>query len=382
MKRNISWFSLVEILVWILIVAIIMIAWFQALASIWIWKIKLIERTRIEKQSYFAAEKFFELLKKWGTIDYEEYWNRYSNDTSYSSGYFLEPSGFWNFWHTWLVGTTTYGPILYFCRSKVAESMWTNGCLDDFNTNGTNTDISRVWPQNYWQYSYQFIDYNSDADNDGGDEDGEGLFYDFMWDDDDLYLGIGPDAFPEWIDVWELYLINSDKDERTYFRWNVQVDPNALPGSPCNGTKIMTGTWCLGTIQFLKLVGSDEWYDHASDGWVFQDDGVIDTWRIHPDFDPNYNPPALTPVAGSDTNMYWQDIFPDTIHVSQAEFYLYPNKDTTYSWRDTSDTLKVAPYLELKLTLQPSWKQKKKIRWEVPSVEIATTIQLLDFDLR
>jgi len=73
-----------------------MIAAFQTLSSVWIAKIKIIEQAEIEKQAFFSSERFFELIKKWGTIDYEEYWNRYSYNTDYLNGHFDEISGFWN----------------------------------------------------------------------------------------------------------------------------------------------------------------------------------------------------------------------------------------------------------------------------------------------
>lgn len=48
----------------------------------------MIEKSEIEKESYLAAEMFFELIKKGGTIDYEEYWNRTAMDTDPISGNF------------------------------------------------------------------------------------------------------------------------------------------------------------------------------------------------------------------------------------------------------------------------------------------------------
>jgi len=84
----------------------------------------------------------------------------------------------------------------------------------------------------------------------------------------------------------------------------------------------------------------------------------VDTWLIHNDFLPN----LTEVVAGSNGTNYWQTIFPNSINVSNAEFYLYPNKDLEYSWRDSNMGLQIAPYLQLKMTLQPSWKQKRKIR--------------------
>lgn len=46
--------------------------------------------------------------------------------------------------------------------------MGTGGCLTSFNASGS----SMVGPQRYGEYALQFFDANSNADADGGDEDG------------------------------------------------------------------------------------------------------------------------------------------------------------------------------------------------------------------
>jgi len=91
----------------------------------------------------------------------------------------------------------------------------------------------------------------------------------------------------------------------------------------------------------------------------FTNNGEIDTWFIHPDFLSNS---SSSIVAGSDNVNYWQPIFSNTIHVKNLEFHVYPNKSTEYSWRDTSPTLQVAPYIRIKMILAPSWKVKRKIK--------------------
>ena len=357
MRATHQWFSLIEILVWMLIVSTIMISAFQALSSVWIAKVKLIEQTEIEKQAYFASERFFEMIKKGGTIDYEEYWNRYSYDTAYSWWHFDAVSGFWN------------RGVFYYCKSPNGSSMGTGWCLD---TPGNH--------QMYGQYEQQFIDRNSDRDGDGWDEDGvNGI----TGDDDDEFLWIWPEAFL-WNTydnkVWELYLISADKNERTYFRWNVGLDPDAISGS-CSWWEFMTGTGCLGTIEFLKLSGYDYGRDHDLLSWDSdgtQGDGINDTWLIHDDF----NPTGSDIIAGSDSNSYWQPIFPSDIHVSDVEFYVYPNKSLEYSWRDPNQSIFIAPYIQIKMKLQPSSKAKRKIRGTPPVVHIATTIQLSNLDLK
>lgn len=386
MKNIQTWFSLIEVLLGVLIVSLVMVSGFQALSAVWVAKIKLIERTKVEKEAYFATEKFFEMIKKGGTIDYEEYWNRYSHDTAYSSGHFDITSGFGNFGDNTNTENTSYGRSPYYCLSGLWVSMGTWGCLATnnirFGWGWANEDKS--WPQRFGQYEQQFIDRNSDLDGDSWDEDTSNeTFRDFVWDDDDLFLWIWPEAFSWSSDlnkVWELYLINSEWNERTYFRWNVWVDPDSIWGT-CIWWEAMTWTGCLGTIEFLKLTWKDYWYDHNF--WVVdvdgsQSDGIIDTWLIHDDF----NSSGVEVVAGSDSVDYWQAIFPDTIHISDVEFYAYPNKSLAYSWRDSDTSIFIAPYIQIKMSLQPSAKAKRKISGVVPVVDIATTIQLSSLDIK
>ncbi|MCD5375385.1 prepilin-type N-terminal cleavage/methylation domain-containing protein, partial [Candidatus Gracilibacteria bacterium] len=247
MKNIQTGFSLIEVLLGMLIVSLIMVSGFQTLSDVGVAKIKLIERTKVEKEAYFATEKFFEMIKKGGTIDYEEYWNRYSHDTTYSSGHFDITSGFGNFGDNTNTENTSYGRNPYYCLSGLGVSMGTGGCLATnnirFGGGGANEDKSG--PQRFGQYEQQFIDRNSDLDGDSGDEDTSNeTFRDFVGDDDDSFLGIGPEAFSGSSDlnkVGELYLINSEGNERTYFRWKVGVDPDSIGGT-CIGGESMTGT--------------------------------------------------------------------------------------------------------------------------------------------
>ena len=375
-NKNTLWFTLIETLVGVLIFSIIIIAGFSALNAIMVGKVKLIERTAIQKEAFYFSEKLFEMIKTWGTIDYEEYWNRFSYDTQYGSGHFLLPSGFGNYWVTWVLwGDWWWGP--YSCISKDGENMPATWCLRDFNIFSHwwiwYTDVSNTH-QKYTQYSEQFIDYNSDADGDMWNEDWSWeAQYAYKWDDDDLYLWRWPAAFLEDIDVWELYLINALGNERTYFRWNVIDDPNAPGTLACTGTQNMIWDWCLWTVEFLKLVWDDAWFDHADNEGSFDNDGIIDTWYIHPDFSW-----GTQVVAWSDGLDYWQPLFPDTIHVKDIQFFPYPNKDLEYSWRDADPAINISPYVRISMTLAPSWKSRKKIRGQIPEIEINTTVQLTD----
>ncbi|MCH8518639.1 prepilin-type N-terminal cleavage/methylation domain-containing protein [Candidatus Gracilibacteria bacterium] len=358
MKYSKSGFTLVEIIVSLLILSFVFISAFQILSYVGIAKIRLVEKSQIEKEAFFASERLIDLIKKGGTIDYEEYWNRQAIGTGlFIGGHFSVASGFGN------EGT------MYYCLSGDGSPMGMSGCLTGFNRTISSPSSSSYLgqQQRYGQYRLQYIDHNSDANDDDGDADGSGSF---IGDDDDLFLGRGPDTFSFGDDAGELYLINASGDERTYFRWKYILDPDAPTGASCpisSGGKMLSGTGCLGTIQTLKLQGEDTNGDGSINEWIIHSDFVADTSR--------------TLATSSDIDQYWQNIFSNRIHVSQAEFYLYPNQDLDYAWADSRPDLQVAPYLQLHITLEPSWRERKRLRGVIPSVDIATTIHLSQVDI-
>lgn len=378
-QKNNFWFTLVEIIIWILISSTIIIAWFQFFASVSIWKVKLIESTNIEKETFFFTQKLFEEIKKWWLIDYEEYFNRQVVNTwnawdLYLSWHFKHDTWFGNFWQLWNVWTTTYWNWFYYCRSWDWVQMWTLWCVFSWAINDVWTSFAWI-PQRYGEYSFQFIDYNSNYDDDWGDEDWN-WSWSIIWDEDDEYLWEWPSVFESWTWVTELYLLSADKKKRTIFRWNVKQDPEVDWVYNCDFTtnpSSPTWTWCLWTIEFLKLDWKDWWLDHSTWSNDFGEyDWVIDTWLIDSDF------AWWTDVAWSNNTNYWLPLFPDTINVSSFEVFAYPNKDIDLAWKDASPETNISPYVRLKLKLSPSWKVKKKISWKVPEFEINTTISLTD----
>lgn len=269
---------------------------------------------------------------------------------------------------------------MYYCLSwNIPEQRlaW-NGCLNWLAASTRNRTIASTTPINYtWahqrygQYRLQYIDHNSDANNDNGDADAS---WSFIGDDDDLFLWKGPDAFTLWTDVWELYLINASWNERTYFRWKFTLDSDAPTTALCPtwapGPKQLTWTWCLGTIQILKL----EWEDTNGDG-------SVNEWIIHQDY---VSDASRIVATSSIPDIYWQNIFSNRIHVSRAEFYLYPNQSLDYAWATSSTDrpdLQVAPYLQVRITLEPSWKERRRLRWQIPVVNITTTVSLSQVDI-
>jgi type II secretory pathway pseudopilin PulG len=383
-RRNTKAFTLVEILLWILIVSVVMVSAFQALSSIGIWKIRLIQKTQTQKQALYFSEKLFEMIKYGGTIDFEEYFNRKVVNTNnpatviYWSWHYIRPTGFGNFWITGVVGTSNYKmpPIppveaeFYYCQSPNGGPLiWSDWCY--------SSHISTWNPQTYGQYSFQFIDYNSDSDA-SWDEDGD---WDFRWDDDDEFLWEWPEVFAIWTDVKELYLINWVKRERTYFRYNVWLDPYAPNGSTCtssNSGATYTWTGCLWTIEYLKLEWRDWWLDHNSWSWdTTQNDGVIDTWVISPEFTW-----GAEIIAWSNTVDYWQPLFPENINVTEFKVFPHPNIDTDRAWKLADIDKNVAEYVRLQLSMKAGWKDRRKLQWTPKEYKLSTTINLTDIFTR
>ncbi len=124
----------------------------------------------------------------------------------------------------------------------------------------------------------------------------------------------------------------------------------------------------------LKLEGKDWWVNHSS--WSISTgnfDWIVDTWII----DPTFWTGSEIVVAGSNNYDYWQPLFPDTINVSDVKVYVYPNIDVKHAWKDTSDKNNINPYIRLSITLEPSWKKRSGMQWEIPKYTINTTINLV-----
>ncbi len=385
-KNKFKAFTLIEIAVWILIFSIIIVSWFYSLSALMIWKVKLIEETEIEKRAFYFSEKFFEMVKKWWEIDYEEYFNRKVVwTTDYLSWHYEIPTGFGNFWNGGKVENVSsvpndYWDLYYYCLSPDTwVFMWTWWCVTVNNDSDwipwwiSDTDYS-LEPQRYWQYTFHFRDYNVNADDDEWDEDWDSSI---IWDDDDEILWNWPTAFEAWVPIKELYLINGKRDKRTLFRWTVSADPEWLPFS-CDFTtepETPTGSGCLWTIEFLKLEWKDWWMNHNSgsiDNNGTQYDWIIDTWII----DPEFAWWTTDIIAWSNNTNYRQKIFPDDVNVKDVIFYVYPNKDIGHAWKDKSPETNIAPYIRMWLTLSPGRRTKKQIKWKVPEITIKTTVAL------
>ncbi len=407
MKKIQKAFTIIEVLIAIVIVSMILIAGFQAYIMILAGKVKLIERTKLQKEAFFFSERLFQMVKSGGTLDYEEYFNRKVIEEKWAkkivqNGHYSRNTGFWNFGFNGEVWTTKGGLWYpYLCRSGNGEAnkynpeKWCYKSRDlrlptfDPNGNKNATDFKKpIWealgrPQRYGQYALQAWDYNGNYNPDGGDENND---LQIQWDDDDTNTGMLPKVFNKDENVHELYLLSGNKKVRTFFRWKFEPDPDRLKWTTCNESG---WDWCLWTIQFLRLEGRDWWWDNTyseTGTGPSENDGIIDTWVIAPEFrsedckSTNTGTSEEQPyIAGQMKNMEKcrKDLFPKSLNVSDFKVFAYPNKNQKIAWK-TPPSEMVSPYVILSLEIQPSYEINKKIRWKIPPLRFNTMINLTE----
>lgn len=393
MKKNkIWWFTLIEIMLAMTVFAGIMTAVLLSIETLSVTRVKTENRVKLLEELYFFNEKLISEIKNGGTLDFEEYWNRKSLGSSILSGSitagmiwwtYIEATGVGNYGSGGVIGSNTYGDWLYYCLSGNASKMWTGWCLTGFNN---PTTLSGWTPQDYTnkyqrfgEYNLQFIDYNYNADNDGGDEDGMGWILD---DEDDRDIGNGPIVLSG--STPELYLTNPTEKTRVFFRYIVRQDPGTSTGCVISATG-MTNEWCMWNVQVLKMNWLDIGYTHsgtASDGSAF--DGKVDTWVLHPDWS-NWVSIATGDKLATGTGNEWVDLFPNSINVKSLRFNIFPQKDPWLSWSDqdcnTSSPANcispfIHPYVRLQMSVWFSWGKRRVLKNDDPTISINTTINL------
>ncbi len=364
-----------------------------AVQNLSIARIKTLNRVALLEELYFFSEQLFTGIKDGGTLDYEEYWNRQAVGTTTMSGHYTTPTGVWNYGFNGILGNATYGSGIYLCRSSGTTNMGTGWCLSAYNNSASGTNPGPATsvdfngkPQRYGEYLAQFTDYNSNNDSDLGDENADG---NIVGDDDDRSIG-DVQAVSTWA-MQELYLINKNAKKRTYFRWNIQQDPNTTIVCVVDTTtipsKVLTNSGCVGNVQVLKLKWLDVGLAHSggtTDRTAY--DGIIDTW-VCIEYGQCTGPTlSSSEKLATGTGAEWLDLFPSTINVKNLTFQIYPIKDPWLSW-SAPDCLIVScistfihPYVRMNLEMWfASWK-RRTLRNEDPTISIATSISLSDFE--
>ncbi len=399
--KNNRGFTILELMISMTLFALIITSVILAVENLSIARIKTLNRVALLEELYFFSEQLFTGIKDWGVIDYEEYWNRQAVGTrvlsgSYMNGHYLDPTGIGNYGKNGILGTASYGTGIYLCRSNSGASMGTGWCLED-NNNGGNWYLSgsAISPtfsgsyQRYGEYLAQFTDYNGNANSDLWNQDADASGSIVGDDDDRIVADITPVLTGS---MQELYLINKSARTRTYFRWNILQDPNTTIS--CNITtsasgKTTTGSGCVGNVQVLKLQGLDLGLSHS--GTIVSPtlyDGIVDTWVCTEDGQCGGPTVLATKNIATGSWSEWLNLFPSSINVKNLSFQIYPVKDPWLSWAApdclASDPTCISPfihpYIRMNLDMWFAWGKRRTLLNEDPTISIATSISLSDFE--
>lgn len=117
-------FTLFEISITMAIFAMLMIAVLLSVENMSIARIKTDNRVALLQELYFFSEQLVTNVKEGGILDYEEYWNRQSFDTTIGSGHYINPDGVGNYGTGGDLASST-GAGLYYCRSGNGDRMGT-----------------------------------------------------------------------------------------------------------------------------------------------------------------------------------------------------------------------------------------------------------------
>lgn len=377
-------FTLVEITIVIAIFSMIVIYVFSSVIGVSVLRSHVMSKIELEEWLHFFIEQLVTTIKEGGVIDFEEYWNREIVGIETQSGHYKLPTWFWNY-GAWWDTAMNFGNGLYSCISPEKSNgarQGTGWCIGGNNTYGIgeNSGMTLSWTfQRYWQYKEQFWDYNSNQNDDGWDQNGDGRI---KGDDDDLHLGDGPTLTGALLSPKELYMIQPVLKERLFLRWNIKQDPFAPAGVTCtcdtNGA--CHGSWCIGNIQMLRLVGKDLGWTHQWAG-TGAFDGIIDTWVCHPGWKSD-----CTVTLGNDTLPWnsiddgWVDIFPQFVNIRDVSFTLAPLKDSNEAYASKNNDDFIHPYVRISLRVWYGWERRKLLRNIDPEITMTTMVSLTNYN--
>lgn len=301
-------FTLIEVLVSVVLSGILLSSAFAAFQGILRSQVRLSGSINIQRNLFYLNEKLSSLIRAWGTIDYEEYFNRrilgYEKSLGDNGWTYSRESNYGN-------GDNTGRPDMYYCgieSGTEGEACVGWDALSRTKTNPVFNESLSDKDMAYGQYATLGLNYGSGA----GFPTPMKLPPIFPTDNAELR--------ESWIS--DLYLIKKLPDnsfERTYFRHVFIQDPDK--STPvCNPETSLAG--CLWKIQMTRLVSCDTLPTGG--------DGTIDAWVPHRDFGGGEDACSVisdeADIAWAADSLVWADISSPEMNIVRSGFLPRPLK--------------------------------------------------------
>lgn len=302
----------------------------------------------VYEEGRFLTERIVKEIRQ-GTIDYEEYWNQ-----------------------------------------KVESEK--SGVIQEYGDNYGNYSKSMIEPGMDLKYGTQCIDINTGAPDPMGTPPPCPKGYKIDTNSIDQKTGVNPFEninSPEqanavcqesgagdcensnWHVQDELYLINSNGDQKTIFKLianeidddfdgSVDEDPrDGLDNDSDGRIDEDSGQELLG---ILKLTGQDEKTSIGQAGT----DGIIDTWQLADDFrDKNDN--------GSNRDDFVSITSP-LLEITNLKFIISPLEDPRKAFNENSESVQNQPHVTVLITIKAAHSELIGIRGPAPEISLQTTV--------
>jgi len=304
-------FTLVEMIVsttiFVIVVSLIGIVFMDFYAS----KHKTEISRILYEESRTALERIVKEVRR-GTIDYEEYWNRFKFQSAKTDNKFYGKN---------------YGDYArQFYRETDGSVPLDLAHLDRFDENvGENISLSNPALQNAKALAVCESPAKIPAEP-------------------------GTSGYEQ----CELYLITAEGLEKTI----IKVEPTI-------GTEIEY------QLKMLKLPGRDSDNDNRVDDW-----NIYNSSSPNPSDSKFYDFCKTFDSAGSGacTEFQFQKIQPESIKITALKFFISPKEDPRKAFADFSEDVQIQPHVTIQLSAEPSIRYSDGIRGEIPSVTIQTTV--------
>jgi prepilin-type N-terminal cleavage/methylation domain-containing protein len=338
MKNN-RGFTLIEVLISVALTGMILVAGYSAFQSIVKIQAELTGTIDIQRNLFYLNEKITSLIRDWGTIDYEEYFNR--NRLGYWRSMIDTDNNNTPDTETYTV-LSEFGNAVSIFLCQVNSIADENACLGNNTVKNGNIPSTLSGQQKYWQYEALSLNHGSVAT-----------------------LGYAtPNKLPPILvnptptELSELYLVKkllNGMYERTFFR-HIQV---SYPGKTCD---LITWKDCLGKLQMTRLISCADI------------DGNIEKWI--PDTDFGTGDDCSVTTASID-DLTWVDVTSPDIDVESATFLPAPLKIP--SLMSGSGEEAFAPSIQMRIVVGLSdLRQQKALSQGTDTRVIMTTIHLND----
>ena len=311
--RSKKGFTLVEIIVAVTMFMIVMTIVGVIFTNFFATKRKTEISRMLYEESRTALERIVKEVRR-GTIDYEEYWNRFE-----------------------ILSTT-------------------------------ETDIS-VYGQNYGDYALQFYrDHLNPSDpptsfsrldeNIGKNTDDDPLGDASSLTICDLsHVPSVPDD--SGYQQCELYLINAEGTEKTILK--------LLPEIGADETTIEF------RLAMLKLPGRDSNGDNLVDDW-----NIYGPTSSNPNPEPSpsdfYDFCQAYDASGKCQAFQFQKIQPDSIKITSLKFFISPREDPRKAFAEFSGDVQIQPHVTIQMEAESSLSHSTGIRGEAPTITLQTTV--------